>query len=183
MAVAGSAPDESAPGRGERPQEDRRRGTPQRARVQSVNYRTRATGTSGPERGPRSRASAPAERSRGRAGSGSRHARQEGRARDTRYGYADIDGSVAGHTPHGRRTPGPAAAMRRPRSALSRAARAGWSLDHPLEDLVINDDGSRGSTSRCPVTARRTGLNERRVVLIPDGYIPFPIDMIHRTMT
>ena len=58
---------------------------------------------------------------------------------------------VAGHTPHGRRTPGPAAAMRRPRSALSRAARAGWSLDHPLEDLVIKDDGSRGSTSRCPV--------------------------------
>ena len=156
MAVAGSAPDESAPGRGERPQEDRRRGTPQRARVQSVNY---PTGTSGPERGPRSRASAPAERSRGRAGSGSRHARQEGRARDTRYGYADrfcreMDLWVCGGphtTPHGRRTPGPAAATRRPRSALSRAARAGWSLDHPLEDLVIKDDGSRGSTSRCPV--------------------------------
>jgi hypothetical protein len=102
MAVAGSAPDESAPGRGERPQEDRRRGTPQRARVQSVNY---PTGTSGPERGPRSRASAPAERSRGRAGSGSRHARQEGRARDTRYGYADIDGRVAAGGPHTARPP------------------------------------------------------------------------------
>ena len=85
---------------------------------------------------------------------------------------------VAGHTPHGRRTPGPAAATRRPRSALSRAARAGWSLDHPLEDLVIKDDGSRGSTSRCPVTVV-SGMKTAWLCL----WIPFPIDMIHRTMT
>mgnify|MGYP006875089948 CR=1 FL=1 len=104
MAVAGSAPDESAPGRGERPQEDRRRGTPQRRTSPKCELPDRHV-RPGPERGPRSRASAPAERSRGRAGSGSRHARQEGRARDTRYGYADIDGRVAAGGPHTARPP------------------------------------------------------------------------------
>jgi hypothetical protein len=163
MAVAGSAPDESAPGRGERPQEDRRRGTPHSPKCELPDRHVR----------PGARSAKPSV-SPSRAELRPRGERQPARAAGgpsprhpvwlCRHRWI-----VAGHTPHGRRTPGRAA-----RCPARRAQDGAWTIPWRISLLRMTD---------LAVLRRGRGVRSDGSCYTANGYIPFPIDMIHRTMT